>query len=164
MLKWSSYGCAVDVFSVALCAVEILTSKPLLPGESEVDQVEITRKILGGPDHDAARAAPRGHRGSGAWSGDHIHRPSTERRNQLFNILSKGKKSPFLECVDNGAKRNSSTPQEYKPLTIIQMSLLVDELVDLLSKMVSWNPCKRPTANDALFHPFFTLAKQQGLI
>ncbi|KAG0625441.1 hypothetical protein M758_2G055600 [Ceratodon purpureus] len=50
--------------------------------------------------------------------------------------------------------------------SVAYVTLLIDsanaEAVDLISAMCSWYPNERPTASEALQHPFFTNDKQRG--
>ena len=202
-----------------MCAVEMLTGSPLLPGQTEIHQLDLLKKVIGGPEHDPEQIAPPGPRGSGAWSGHSIHRPSSDRTRRLYDIIANCKYSPFLQVEDDAQAARSTTTSSSvresggdtfprmsispatgaqesraawvasnddaaeathaaavaapasawqadpppKPLTNVTTALLLSELVDLLARMMSWDPKKRPLAGDALGHPFFRLAASFGL-
>ena len=60
---------------------------------------------------------------------------------------------------------SSSTDATPLPgLTNVSTALLLGELVDLLARMMSWEADKRPTAAEALKHPFFGLAHEMSLL
>lgn len=253
LARVSSYGGAVDVFSISVCAVELLTGTPLLPGQNELHQVELMRRVIGGPNHDPQQVAPPraggGPRGSGAWSGHDAHRPSSERTRRLYDVIANCPNSPFdqasdcsapaascgdafefgdafggafggafgdgdgdaacggggggspslerdmsvspaidpsplmrggalfgfsttTECTtETKARRpplsSSSSSTDATPLpglTNVSTALLLGELVDLLARMMSWEADKRPTAAEALKHPFFGLAHEMSLL
>lgn len=49
VLKSSAYSCAVDLWAVGTIAAELISLKPLFPGQSDVDQLSRIGSVLGSP-------------------------------------------------------------------------------------------------------------------
>lgn len=47
LLNATDYNASVDVWAIALIIVEMITSQPLFPGDSDVDQLYLIQKVLG---------------------------------------------------------------------------------------------------------------------
>ncbi|KAH0575746.1 Kinase, CMGC CDKL [Spironucleus salmonicida] len=47
LLNTTDYNYSVDVWAIALIIVEMITSQPLFPGDSDVDQLYLIQKVLG---------------------------------------------------------------------------------------------------------------------
>eukprot|EP00941_MAST-03F_sp_MAST-3F-sp1_P000309 g309.t1 len=53
--KWKRYSCPVDVWAVGCVMFELITAKPLFPGKSDVDQLDLIRRYGGiGPGASAS--------------------------------------------------------------------------------------------------------------
>lgn len=49
MLTWQTYSGQVDIWSAACIFAEMLQGRPLFPGSSHVDQLQLIVKLLGNP-------------------------------------------------------------------------------------------------------------------
>lgn len=108
------YGYSVDIWSVGCIFAELMLRTPYLPGETDMEQLNITFQALGTPTEET-------------WPGmkllpvpavyDFPIYPKTPRRN-LFSAAG-------------------------------------NDALDLLEKMLTYNPEKRISAQDALLHPYF---------
>ena len=47
-----NYGPAIDMWSVGCILAELLAKKPIFPGRSEIDQLELTYKLCGTPNEE----------------------------------------------------------------------------------------------------------------
>ena len=109
------YSTPVDMWSVACIFCEMLTSRPLFPGDSEIDQLFRIFRQLGTPTEET-------------WPG-----------------------------VTALADYKQSFPKwPAQPLTKTVKELRADPLaLDLLQKMLVYEPSKRISAREALKHPYF---------
>lgn len=119
------YGPAIDMWGVGCIMAELLARKPLFPGKNERDQMDKVFQLCGTPNEKV-------------WPGC----------SQLpyFNMVKKpeGEQLPYrLTKHFNSHHRES------------EKSLFRREAVDLLEKLLTMNPQKRCSANDALDHDWF---------
>lgn len=113
LLGTRQYSTPVDIWSIACIFVEMMTTLPLFPGDSEIDQLFKIFRQLGTPTE-------------GQWHG--------------VTTLSDYK--------------NSFPKWGPKPLTEIRG--LTDPLaIDLLDRMLKYEPSQRISAREALNHPYF---------
>ncbi|KAK8881766.1 hypothetical protein M9Y10_044402 [Tritrichomonas musculus] len=115
LLSGTSYGSAIDMWSVGCIFYELIMRKPLFPGKSTLNQITVIVDKIGIP-----KEADLG-----------------------FLIAPKAKQ--YLKSIDK------------KP--IVDWNKLISrgtkEEIELIKKMLAWNPAKRITADDALEHPYF---------
>lgn len=52
ILSWKRYSTAIDVWSVGCILAELITRKPLLPANSEEEQIQLITDLVGNPDTD----------------------------------------------------------------------------------------------------------------
>ncbi len=50
LLMWNHYSSAVDIWSAGLILAELVNLKPLLPGTSHLNQIELILSLLGNPE------------------------------------------------------------------------------------------------------------------
>ncbi|CAN6643567.1 mitogen-activated protein kinase Fus3p [Trichomonascus vanleenenianus] len=114
MLTFQEYTKAIDVWSVGCILAEMITRKPLFPGDDYHHQLALILKVLGTPvleDYYAIKS---------------------RRAREYIRSLEFKKKVPFAQLFPNA-----------NPLA-----------VDLLEKMLTFNPAKRITVEEALQHPY----------
>lgn len=111
-----SYTAAVDLWSAGCVFAEVLTRKPLFPGNSDIDQICKIREVLGTLDEHV-------------WDG-------------------------VKSLPDWGKLRFG--PKVPMPWTAVLDDVNVDpKAVDLLGRLIEYNPEKRITAANALHHDYF---------
>jgi serine/threonine protein kinase len=49
ILSWKKYSSAIDVWSVGCILAELITRRPLLPGTSEEEQIQLITELIGNP-------------------------------------------------------------------------------------------------------------------
>jgi serine/threonine protein kinase len=137
LLSCEHYTAAIDVWSVGCILAELLGRKPLFPGKDYVDQLKLIVKMLGPPSEDDLtfitshkarsyiRALPTGEV-SATPSSLHLAGQS------LFRLL----------CAAQRVSFKKKFPE-------------ADALaIDLMEKMLQFDPRKRITVQDALKHPW----------
>jgi len=118
LLGSDKYHTAVDMWAVGCIFGELLKHKPLLPGKTELRQLELIFKLIGTPNEKI-------------WPGFHkLSRADTIKQFPTF---------PFNNLTHEFPKLSSHG-------------------IDLLDRLLTYDPSKRITAAKALDHPYFTEA------
>ncbi|RUS13784.1 mitogen-activated protein kinase HOG1 [Endogone sp. FLAS-F59071] len=130
MLTWQKYDVAVDIWSVGCIFAEMLEGKPLFPGKDHVHQFSIITELLGTPSEDV------------------IATIASENTLRFVQNLPKRQKIPFTE-------RFSSADEQVILHHFCQNFLNWDVIaIDLLEKMLVFDPKRRITATEALAHSY----------
>jgi len=120
LLGGQSYSTPVDIWSVGCIFAELLTKRPLFPGDSEIDQIYKIFRVFGTPNDET-------------WPG--------VTQLQDFN-------------------KNDFPKWERKHLNE-ELRVIDDSAVELLTKMLAYEPSKRIHAGEAMRHGYFTELFQQ---
>jgi len=127
LLGATAYGPAVDIWSVGCIMLEMVTKKALFPGIDEIDQLVRIWGIMGSP--------------------------TTEKWPKVTEL-------PWWELVKPQVANREVFHEEYVGYSPIQVgtnnSVLSEQGLDLASKLLALDPEQRPTAFEALQHPYFT--------
>ena len=108
----SSYHSAIDVWSVGCILAELLLGRPLFPGQSEAEQLQLICRLLGTPNEKI-------------WPGFASLAPALQLPHYPYNQLS------------------------------VTFQGLGREGVNLLGRLLTYDPSKRITAEKALQHAWF---------
>ncbi|GAB5369078.1 hypothetical protein AAMO2058_001374400 [Amorphochlora amoebiformis] len=119
LLGCKTYHTAVDMWATGCMLGELLRNTPLLPGETEIEQIEMIFRLLGTPNEKI-------------WPG--------LRELDISTYIENFPNYPYNNLDETFA--NITTPKG----------------VEFLSKLLTYDPCKRITAEKALAHPYFTEA------
>lgn len=130
------YTCAIDVWSVGCVIAEMLMGQPIFPGESSIDQLMEIIKVIGKPSHSDIVAMNPMQYGPNA-----SNRPRQSSSQQM---------PPSVDGV------LTSLP-DVKPAGLAKtLPAHVDRhAIDLLQRMLTYNPVKRIKAIECLAHPYF---------
>jgi len=137
LVSATSYGPAVDVWSVGVVVAEMLLRRPLLPGRSFTAQLQLTLERLGAPSDpelEWLRALP-------------AYRAV---RSQAAAVRASAK------VVPPGGAPAPPAP----PLTpLIALTRMLPQgtdptALDLIARMLTFDPARRISVEDALEHPF----------
>ncbi|XP_061418981.1 mitogen-activated protein kinase 12-like [Lethenteron reissneri] len=119
ILNWMHYTQTVDIWSVGCIMAEMITGKPLFPGNDHMDQLMLILKLTGTP--------PK-----------YLVDRMDENAAKYIKTLPKMEKRRISTLLPNA-----------NPIAI-----------DLLEKMLALDPEQRPTASEALQHPFFSETRE----
>ena len=118
LLRCGEYSKPCDSWAVGCILGEFLNKgRPILPGDSEVDQFKQICGLIGKPCQ------------TEDWP-EYFELSNCEHYQKLSSNLKNNIADNFRHCPPN--------------------------CIDLLQKLLCWDPAKRITMNEALLHPFFT--------
>ncbi|XP_061356868.1 cyclin-dependent kinase F-4-like [Gastrolobium bilobum] len=84
--------------------------------------------------------------------------PGTSEADEIYKICSVIG-SPTTESWADGLELARDINYQFPQLASVHLSALIpsrsDDAISLITSLCSWDPCKRPTAAEALQHPFF---------
>ncbi|KAI0978918.1 hypothetical protein GJ496_002940 [Pomphorhynchus laevis] len=115
MFHWRNYDERVDIWSVGCILGEMLTGKPLFPGDDYMDQLNKIMTITGSPNDEEISC---------------ITEPCAREYLQNLPFTPKRK---FQDMFTNAS----------------------NEIIEVMERLLSFNPSKRPTAAESLLMPFF---------
>ncbi|TNV77900.1 hypothetical protein FGO68_gene2608 [Halteria grandinella] len=119
------YSEAVDLWSVGCVMGELILREPLLMGKGEMDQIDKIVRVMGNPTEQV-------------WPGwSKLRYAKNVALNKKFNQNRLREKFPVM------------------PLSPDDHMYLSDLGLDLLQKLLTYDPAKRISASDALRHPWF---------
>jgi protein kinase len=84
--------------------------------------------------------------------------PGTGEANQMYKICSV-LGAPTMDSWADGIHLARTINYQFPEFDGVPLSALIpsasEDAISLISMLCSWNPCNRPTADEALKHPFF---------
>ncbi|BFZ54285.1 serine/threonine protein kinase, CMGC, CDC2/CDK sub [Savitreella phatthalungensis] len=141
LLGATAYTDAIDIWSAGCILMEIVDRHPLLPGDNELRQLELTYGMFGVPTVET-------------WPGvDQL---------PWFELL----KSPVIKPTQPRHKRETMVPEHLPAFRHYFADKLSEQAYSFMCSILSMDPAKRPSANEALLHPYFTeeLPKPERLV
>lgn len=128
------YGCAVDVWSAGCILAELMTGKPLAAGKTELDQLALLADLTGTPDDDT-------------WN----YLMSLKKSRSLHDAI------PVVAAEwREGERKLSKLRDRYGPNSSRKQNRQIPETaMNLLEKLLEWDPRKRLTAANALKNRYF---------
>ncbi|KAK9366092.1 kinase-like domain-containing protein [Lipomyces kononenkoae] len=133
LLKTSQYGPEVDIWALGAIAVEIITLRPLFPGDNEWDQVCKLCKVMGTPDTAAAQG--------GVWDA------AAAYAKQLGFLMPSGQRGVDIYSIMTANIASPITPED---------EISLGALARFATTCLQWNANNRPTAADSLQQIYFT--------
>lgn len=148
---WTHYSCSIDMWSAGCVMAELFMGKPIFPGINSMDQLAKIIKILGAPTSSDLRAM-------GQTSGP-VKKPrqaSTTNNSNTFPFSTNNNNNNNNGCSDASINNGSATLREF----IRAYNKEVPEQgLDLIDRLLRYDPSVRLTAKEALEHPFFDSLK-----
>ena len=143
LLGTRNYNESVDTFAAGLVALEVLAGAPLVPGDTEARQLDLLTRVLGGPEADDDSPNPRSLKDWEAGSATFTEMARRRHRRLLKAVLQQ---KPRLLA---------NLALQLSPKDACLAPLLVETFIDLVARLVAWDPKKRLTAAEARTHVFF---------
>ncbi|KAF1992281.1 mitogen-activated protein kinase [Aulographum hederae CBS 113979] len=134
MLTWQKYDIEVDIWSAGCIFAEMLEGKPLFPGKDHVNQFSIITELLGTPPDDV------------------IQTICSENTLRFVQSLPKRERQPLTNRFKN------ADPQGKYMLAflVVKLTNAFALAIDMLERMLVFDPRKRIRAGEALAHPYLT--------
>jgi cyclin-dependent kinase 7 len=167
------YGPAIDIWAAGCVLGELLLRQPLFPGrETERDQLAQIFRLLGTPvdtELDApGPAPPRQGAQPGSVAVAVVQPPPPPPPTAHADLSTGALPGPFsataaaspawpgCTALPGWADYEARPPQPWR--TIFPSTVASDGALDLLSRMLVYDPASRISAADALRHPWFSMA------
>jgi p38 MAP kinase len=134
MLTWQKYDVEVDIWSAGCIFAEMLEGKPLFPGKDHVNQFSIITELLGTPPDDVINTIA-------SENVSYFHLNPT-----LLQFLTL--------CVPQTLRFVKSLPKRERQPLKNKFKNADPSAIDLLERMLVFDPKKRVTATEALGHDY----------
>jgi protein kinase len=137
------YDFAIDIWAMGVIMAELFTGYQIFIGSNAVRQMNNICSVIGSP-------------GSQTW----LQGLALRQMNNICSVIGSPGSQTWLQGLALAASMNYSFPAEFRNVdSTKQFSSLLPSAsalaIDLISGCLSWDPKRRPTAVEALHHPFF---------
>jgi len=129
LVQNSTYGPAVDMWSIGCILAEVLGSRALFPGKDSLHQLKLIVERLGTPAREELALI---------------------ENEQAVRYVAGLRGRGSTQHASNGVAGASAGGAGFEQL----FPSASPELIDLLSQLLQFDPAKRPTAAEALLHPY----------
>ena len=145
MLNWMHYNQTVDVWSVGCIMAELMTGKTLFPGTDHIDQLHKIMTVCGTPDQEfMAKITSEDAR-------NYLKTVPVMKRKSLKDVLAS--KMQSASDSHHHHHHSSSPTSSSSSSSAVQLN---PDAIDLLTKMLELDADRRPTATQALAHPYLS--------
>ena len=132
ILRCPSYGTPIDIFATGLVFAELHSLRPLLPGSSEIDQLNKMMTLLGPPSE-------------ALWE------EGVSRMKQLNFSLE----TATTATSTNDTATTYNTNRIESAIRCILPASTSPMSTSLIRQLIAWNPSSRLTAENAMKHEYF---------
>ncbi|KAJ3050865.1 hypothetical protein HK097_008154, partial [Rhizophlyctis rosea] len=158
LLRSTSYSSPIDIWAVGCILSELFTLRPLFPGASEMDQIFKIVSILGTPLPDSSTSSSSSRTATPGSIGGMVgqrakYYDETTKPPERDLIVGGGVWSEGLRLASSMNFRFISAPTV--PLSSVIPNAPAEAL-QLIADMLQYDPNRRPTAQEALQHPWFS--------
>ncbi|KAJ3295268.1 hypothetical protein HK104_002858, partial [Borealophlyctis nickersoniae] len=173
LLRSTSYSSPIDMWAVGCILAELFTLRPLFPGSSEMDQIFKIASVVGTPVSELS--APNSSRGLGGGTAGGNSGVGTPHG--LGGMVGGGGTGRgYYDAINGGASMDRDSimgggpwPEGLKlaaamnfrfpSMAAVPLAHLIPNVSDgplqLIADMLRYDPNRRPTAQEALQHPWF---------
>ena len=134
LLGSKSYTTSIDMWSAGCILAELYTTRPLFPGKDDKDQLQMIFTVLGTPTE-------------GTWP-NLSQMPQWKPPGVVYPAARLSQYAPLQCILDSDAQSSNNYNNN-------NINLIGGGGMDLLERMVVYEPLMRISAADALKHPFF---------
>ncbi|KAF8937683.1 hypothetical protein BGZ58_002329 [Dissophora ornata] len=133
ILRSSAYSCAVDIWAAGTIAAELISLKPLFPGNSDVDQVSRIGNVLGSP----------------------ASRSQVDMTNETLSSTMEGVGGEWKDGIQLASRMGIMFPDI--PLRTLKEIIpnASDESLEMITGLLQYEPKSRLTAYQALHATWF---------
>jgi serine/threonine protein kinase len=156
------YGASLDMWSVGCIAAEMLLREPLFPAQEDDEHLRVVCEVMGAPTDAMIPGVLRLH---GARERLGTVRITPEAANAAvcytplarFEHLTSDARPPAAwSCTRLRQTIIGKRPDLFGDDADSTNRAAAFELLDIVDRILQWNPAGRLTASEALRHPFFT--------
>jgi len=153
LLGATEYGLAVDIFSAGAVFAELLTGRPVFKGRTEVDILARIFAVLGKPRNRPGDWPPDLAAAIDHFAGrNDAHAPPLSR--DYAGAAASSSSTSFSSSSGHATAGDGAGGEPWGPLAEVLPFGTPAVVLDLLVKLLAPHPLDRPSAAEALQHPF----------
>ncbi|SCV68827.1 BQ2448_948 [Microbotryum intermedium] len=154
LLRSRDYSNPVDMWALGTIMLEVLTLKPIFPGDSEVDQVFKICEVLGDPSTDYGVDERGRTRGGGLWPrGVKMAKDVGFAFSKVSQRRRRGVAVRIKLIFDEPSTRLQIPPRTFSSL--FDPNTVSPQMIDCIADLLRYEPRARLTARQCIDHAYF---------